>query len=61
MPGASKDIHKEIEVLRDQIRHHEYHYFVLDDPEISDFEFDKLVEQLKKLEAERPELVTPVE
>jgi DNA ligase (NAD+) len=59
MPGASKDIHKEIEVLRDQIRHHEYHYFVLDDPEISDFEFDKLVEQLKKLEAEHPELVTP--
>jgi len=59
MPGASKDIHKEIEVLRDQIRHHEYRYFVLDDPEISDFEFDKLVEQLKKLEAEHPELVTP--
>jgi DNA ligase (NAD+) len=59
MPVASKEIEKQIESLRDQIRHHEYRYFVLDDPEISDFEFDKLVEQLKKLEAERPDLVTP--
>jgi DNA ligase (NAD+) len=59
MPVASKEIEKQIESLRDQIRHHEYRYFVLDDPEISDFEFDKLVEQLKKLEAERPDLITP--
>jgi DNA ligase (NAD+) len=59
MPTASKEIEKKIETLRDEIRHHEYRYFVLDDPEISDFEFDKLVEQLKKLEAEHPELITP--
>jgi DNA ligase (NAD+) len=59
MPVASKEIEKHIESLRDQIRHHEYRYFVIDDPEISDFEFDKLVEHLKKLEAERPDLVTP--
>jgi DNA ligase (NAD+) len=59
MPVASKEIEKQIESLRDQIRHHEYRYFVLDDPEITDFDFDKLVEQLKKLEAERPDLVTP--
>ncbi len=59
MPVASKEIEKQIESLRDQIRHHEYRYFVLDDPEISDFDFDKLVEQLKKFEAERPDLVTP--
>ena len=58
MPVATKDIEKKIEALRDQIRHHEYRYFVLDDPEISDFDFDKLVEQLKKLEAEHPELIT---
>jgi DNA ligase (NAD+) len=58
MPVASKEIQKKIESLRDQIRHHEYRYFVLDDPEISDFDFDKLVEQLKKLEAEHPELIT---
>lgn len=59
MARASKDIEKKIEDLRDQIRHHEHRYFVLDDPEISDYEFDKLVEQLKKLEAEYPALITP--
>src|ERR1700745_1383176 len=59
MPTASKDIENKIEGLRDQIRHHEYQYFVLDSPEISDFEFDKLVEQLRKLEAEHPDLITP--
>jgi DNA ligase (NAD+) len=50
---------KEIERLREKIRHHEYLYFVNDDPQISDAAFDKLVNQLKKLEAENPKLVTP--
>jgi DNA ligase (NAD+) len=59
MASASKDVVKKIEALRDKIRHHEHRYYVLDDPEISDFDFDKLVEQLKKLEAEHPELITP--
>jgi DNA ligase (NAD+) len=59
MASTTKDIVNKVEALRDQIRHHEYRYFVLDDPEISDFDFDKLVEQLKKLEAEHPELITP--
>src|SRR6266481_9943165 len=58
MASASKDVEKKIEALREKIGHHEYRYFVLDDPEISDYDFDKLVEQLKKLEAEHPELVT---
>src|SRR4029079_18913927 len=43
---------------RDQIRFHEHRYYVLDDPEISDADFDKLMQQLKKLEAEHPDLVT---
>jgi DNA ligase (NAD+) len=55
---AAKDIEKKIEALREQVRHHEYRYFVLDDPEISDAAFDQLMNQLKKLEAEHPELVT---
>jgi len=59
MASPSKDVDKKIEALRDRIRHHEYRYYVLDDPEISDFDFDKLVEQLKQLEAEHPELITP--
>jgi DNA ligase (NAD+) len=59
MASASKDVAKNMEALREKIRHHEYRYFVLDDPEISDFDFDNLVEQLKKLEAGYPDLVTP--
>ncbi len=59
MATASKDVEKKIEALRDKIRHHEYRYYVLDDPEISDAEFDQLMIQLKKFEAEHPTLVTP--
>jgi DNA ligase (NAD+) len=55
----SAAIEKKIEALREKIRHHEYRYYVLDDPEITDAEFDKLMNELKKLEAEHPELVTP--
>ena len=58
MPAA-KDIEKKVESLRDKIRHHEYQYFVLDSPEISDQDFDKLMRQLRELEAEHPELLTP--
>jgi DNA ligase (NAD+) len=50
---------REIERLREKIRHHEYLYYVNDDPEISDAAFDKLMNQLKKLEADNPKLVTP--
>src|ERR1700752_4029196 len=56
---APKEVEKKIEALREKIRHHEYQYFVLDTPEISDQEFDKLTKQLKDLEAEHPELITP--
>src|SRR5579863_810561 len=54
-----KDLEKKIEALREKIRHHEYRYFVLDDPEISDAEFDQLMNELKRIEAEHPELITP--
>src|SRR5690348_4799156 len=50
---------REIEDLREKIRHHEYLYYVLDDPKVSDATFDRLTEQLKKLEAVHPDLVTP--
>jgi len=56
MPSA---LEKKIEALREEIRHHEHRYYVLDDPEITDAEFDKLMNELKKLEAEHPELITP--
>ena len=55
---AGKDAEKKIDSLRQKIRHHEYLYYVLDQPEISDFDFDRLMQQLKDLETEHPELVT---
>src|SRR3989475_4923180 len=58
--GKSKSAVKaKIEKLRKTIREHEYRYYVLDDPKISDAEFDKLMNQLKALEAKYPDLVTP--
>src|SRR5438128_1488868 len=48
-----------MERLREQIRYHEHRYFVLDAPEISDADFDRLVQRLKVLELEHPELITP--
>src|SRR5579859_2445560 len=45
--------------LREQIEYHEHRYYVLDDPEISDAEYDALMNRLKALEAAHPELVTP--
>lgn len=57
--AAVKDVEKKIEALREKIRHHEYLYYVLDNPELSDADFDKLMQQLKALEAENPSLITP--
>jgi DNA ligase (NAD+) len=57
--AAPASIKKEIDGLREKLRHHEYRYYVLDDPEISDAAYDKLMERLKGLEAAHPELVTP--
>ncbi len=53
-PAAQK-----IEKLREEIRRHEHLYYVLDTPEISDAQFDALMNELKRLEADHPELVTP--
>jgi DNA ligase (NAD+) len=50
---------QEIETLRDKIRHHDYKYYVLDDPELSDAAYDRLMNRLKELEAANPKLITP--
>src|SRR5215470_229508 len=55
---AMHDSAHEIGALRDQLRRHEYLYYVLDAPEISDAEYDQLMRRLQELEAEHPELVT---
>src|ERR1700690_1606753 len=57
MPPAA--LQKKIESLREKIRHHEYLYYVQDNPELTDADFDKLMNELKRLEADHPELVTP--
>src|SRR5438105_6462006 len=48
-----------VDELRNQIRDHEYRYYVLAEPTISDYEFDQLMRELQRLEQEHPELVTP--
>src|SRR5688572_9185401 len=49
---------KELEALRDVLRFHEYRYYILNDPLISDFEYDQLFKALEKLEEENPSLIT---
>src|SRR5262245_306916 len=45
--------------LREAIRHHEERYYIHNDPEISDQEFDALLHELERLESENPDLITP--
>jgi DNA ligase (NAD+) len=54
-----KDTRAKIDGLRDKIRYHEHRYYVLDDPEISDAQFDQLMIELNQLEEGHPELITP--
>src|SRR6201992_4512668 len=58
-PAPLEKDSKRIDALRDELRHHEYQYHVLDSPEISDAEYDAKMRDLRALEAEHPELVTP--
>ncbi|MFQ5707515.1 MAG: NAD-dependent DNA ligase LigA [bacterium] len=53
------DVAKKIEILKEQLNYHGYRYYVLDDPEISDAEYDRLFRELQVLEQQHPELVAP--
>ena len=53
------EVKRRVEKLREEIRHHDYRYYVLNQPEISDKEYDDLVRELKQLEKKYPELITP--
>ena len=53
------DVQTEIIKLRRELERHNKLYYVLDAPVISDYDYDMLMEKLKALEAEHPELVTP--
>jgi DNA ligase (NAD+) len=51
-------VKKELAELREKLRHHEYLYYVVDEPELSDAAFDRLMNRLKEIEAQFPELIT---
>ncbi len=55
----SKTPETEIAELRDALRHHEHRYYVLDDPEITDAQYDQMMRALRELEEAHPELLTP--
>ena len=55
----AKTVEREIDELRDELRRHEHSYYVLDQPEISDAEYDVLMRRLQQLESQHPQLVTP--
>jgi DNA ligase (NAD+) len=55
----AKDVRQEIEELRETLRRHEYLYYVLDRPEISDAEYDAMMRRLIELESQHPEFITP--
>lgn len=56
--AAALTLDQQIQALRDEIRHHEHLYYVLDRPELTDAQYDVLMNRLKQLEAEHPDLVT---
>jgi DNA ligase (NAD+) len=58
-PSAAKSAAARVRELRKQIEHHNYRYHVLDDPEVSDAAYDRLMRELKGLEEQYPDLVTP--
>ena len=57
--AATASVKREVQELREKLRYHEYRYHVLDDPEISDATYDKLLAKLREMETAHPELVTP--
>jgi DNA ligase (NAD+) len=59
VPSKTQTVEKRAAELRDQLDYHLYRYHVLDDPEISDAEYDRLYDELVALEEAHPELVTP--
>jgi len=56
---TQKDVRQRLDELREQVDHHLHRYHVLDEPEISDAEYDRLFDALKELEEEHPDLITP--
>src|SRR5487761_119263 len=58
-PSASRGVEKQIDELRETLRHHEHLYYALDAPEVSDTQYDTWMRELRALEDAHPELRTP--
>ncbi len=56
---ATDDLRRKVEKLREEIEYHNYRYYILDEPEVSDAEYDRLMRELERLEEEHPELRSP--
>jgi DNA ligase (NAD+) len=56
---SGKSVEREIQKLREKIEHHNWRYYVLDDPEISDTQYDRLMRRLTELEEKHPEYISP--
>jgi len=56
---ATETIRKRVDKLREEIEYHNYRYYILDQPEISDAEYDRLMKELEKLEEGYPDLRSP--
>ncbi len=56
---VTEAIRKKVDKLREEIEYHDYRYYILDQPEISDAQYDRLMRELEKLEEQHPELRTP--
>ena len=59
LPRTTASRSRQIDQLRQTIRRHDYCYYVLNQPEISDAEYDRLMRSLQSLEAQAPHLITP--
>lgn len=57
--SASSPVQQQIELLRARLREFNYQYYVLDNPSVPDAEYDRLLQQLRQLEAQHPDLITP--
>ncbi len=59
MEQTMEQVQAQIDALRQKIEYHSNRYYNMDDPEITDYEYDMMMQELKKLEKEHPELITP--
>ena len=59
MEQTMKEVQAQLDALRQKIEYHSNRYYNMDDPEITDYEYDMMMQELKKLEKEHPELITP--